>query len=181
MLAEVVDAMFGRDRIPRLTREGLGGVTLLQSVNRAMLLMIIGGAVFAGVQAVGGPAPKDYSARASAPLELPDRPALTDGPAVEKLMGRNFFEPLFMARRPPPAPPIVPPPPPKIPLAQRASHLRLVGVIPGERPVAVVEDQRSNAARHVSAGDHLEEIQIESVSDDKVILMHEGERLALGL
>jgi hypothetical protein len=99
------------------------------------------------------------------------------------LSRRNLFEPLIAP--PPPAPKVVvplvaaPPPPPKIPISQKAAHLRLVGIIRGTPLQAVVENQRTQTTAYVTSGQKIDEIEIEKVLEDHVILRSEDEHMDL--
>jgi hypothetical protein len=103
--------------------------------------------------------------------------------ATIELTRRNLFQPLVAAAPPPPkveAPP-PPPPAPKIPLSQRAAHLRLTGIIAGTPPQAVVEDRRRNATRYVSAGESIDEFHVEKVLPDRIVISADGDTLELAL
>lgn len=97
---------------------------------------------------------------------------------------RNIFAPLIPSNTAKPVPsaaPTTPPPPPKIPLAERAGHLRLVGILPGQPPQAVVEDPRAQKTFTVSAGQMLGDYNVAEVRDSGVVLSFEDERFELTL
>lgn len=96
---------------------------------------------------------------------------------------RNIFSPLNGEPSPRPRTPTfsTPPPPPKIPLAERAGHLRLVGILPGQPPQAVVEDPRAQKTFTVSAGQMLGDYNVAEVRDSGVVLSFEDERFELTL
>lgn len=99
------------------------------------------------------------------------------------LTRRNLFQPLIA---PPPLPKIAPPtlaapPPPPIPISQKASHLRLVGIINGDPLQAVIEDQKRQRTVYVTSGQRMDDIQVEKVLKDRVILKSDEERMDLPL
>jgi type II secretory pathway component PulC len=109
---------------------------------------------------------------AVAPIQLSD------------LTRRNLFRPLIA---PPPPPPKVvelppaPPPPPKVPLSQKASRLHLVGILTGDPLQAIIEDSQSQKTLYVTQGQAIDDIQIDKVTNDKVILKSDGETMELSL
>jgi hypothetical protein len=94
---------------------------------------------------------------------------------------------LFKDMAPPPPPPLAveipagPPPPPKIPLSERASRFRLVGILSGEKPQAIIEDSQTQRMIYASQGQRLEGILVESVTAGKVVLSDGDERFDMTL
>ena len=95
---------------------------------------------------------------------------------------------LFKDRTPPPPPPPMvvnvpagPPPPPKIPLSERASRFRLVGILSGDKPQAIIEDVQTQRTIYASQGQRIEGSLVESVTSGKVVLSDGDERFYLTL
>ena len=99
------------------------------------------------------------------------------------LTRRDLFK--DMAPPPPPPPvvevPVGPPPPPKIPLSERASRFRLVGILSGEKPQAIIEDVQTQRTIYVSPGQLLAGLVAESVTAGKAVLSDGDERFDLTL
>jgi hypothetical protein len=131
----------------------------------------------------------------SLPSDLTPHTALTDpkGPVpnvavsravqISDLTRRNLFQSLIA----PPPPkrvvqaPLAPPPPPKIPLSQRVSHLKLVGIMDTTPRQAIIENQRDQKTLYVSAGQNIDDVQVESITVDQVILASGDEHFNLTL
>jgi hypothetical protein len=105
--------------------------------------------------------------------------------ALVDVTGRNLFRPLIV-----PAPkvqkiampiPSALPPPPKIPLSQRMSHYRLVGIMNTDPLQAMIEDQSNQKTLYLIAGQPLEDAQVEKILADQVILVSGDERFNLAM
>lgn len=153
-------------------------------LNRC-LFMLAAGLALASV-AVWGRAvwgPPDASA-GRPPVGVDAGPAEGSDAPFGGLSTRDLFggsaPPSIPARVPPP-PALTPPAPPRIPLSQRLSHLRLVGIIDGARRQAVLDDARQGTTRYVSAGDAVGEARVERVEKDRVVFSFDGETMDLSL
>lgn len=105
-------------------------------------------------------------------------------PSPADLARRDLFK--DMAPPPPPPPMVVnvpagPPPPPKIPLSERASRFRLVGILSGDKPQAIIEDVQTQRTIYASQGQRIEGILVESVTSGKVVLSDGDERFDITL
>lgn len=102
---------------------------------------------------------------------------------LSDLTRRDLFK--DMAPPPPPPPavevPAGPPPPPKIPLSERASRFRLVGILPGEKPQAIIEDTQTQRMIYATQGQYIEGILVESVTAGKVVLSDGDDRFDITL
>lgn len=104
-------------------------------------------------------------------------------PTLGDLTRRSLFRDMAP---PPPPPPVVavpagPPPAPKIPLSERAARFRLVGIISGANPQAIIEDTQTQRTIYASKGQLIEGILVESVTEGKVVLFSDGERFDITL
>lgn len=113
---------------------------------------------------------------------LSARAAAHRKPTLSELTGRDLFKNLA----PPPPPPVVeipvePPPPPKIPLSERASRFRLVGILSEATPQAIIEDTQTQRMIYATQGQRIEGIRVESVTAGKVVLSDGDERFDLTL
>jgi len=159
-------------------------LTIIQKTNWvlaiACALALTGTAVtllFTSVNAIPHQAPS-----AAGVAELGAQPM--DSITLSELVGKNLFKPLIPAPVMVQAPrPVVPvePPAPKIPIAQKAAHLKLVGIIGGDAPQAILEDQRRQTTIYAAKGQMLDELQVENVYKDHVTLISDGDRLDLAL
>jgi len=59
--------------------------------------------------------------------------------------------------------------------------LKLLGVVSGDNPQVIIEDQKLQKTYFLYPGDYLGEIKIEEVYSDRVILEFKGERISLFL
>jgi len=106
---------------------------------------------------------------------------------LSDLTKRNFFHPLIASAPPPPPPPKVVelppavPPPPKIPLSQKASTLRLVGIMNSDPLQAIIEDQEHQKTLTLTAGESIGDIQIQKIFKDHVVLFSADEQMELQL
>lgn len=101
---------------------------------------------------------------------------------LKDLTRRPLFRPLVAAPPPPPAPVrMEAPPTPRIPLSQRASHLNLVGILPGPPLQAVIEDKNQGNTFYLSAGQSIGGIVVKAVSAGGVTLSADDETLDLSL
>lgn len=139
--------------------------------------LIYGGFVFLGRE---NPAPLDPSV---APASFSETETAHRTPPSIDLTRRDLFK--DMAPPPPPPPEVEisagPPAPPKIPLSERAARFRLVGILPGEKSQAIIEDTLTQRIVYASQGQRLEGILVESVTAGKVVLSDGDERLDLTL
>lgn len=104
------------------------------------------------------------------------------GAGLDALKQRSLF---YVPPPPPPklklAAPTAPPPAPKIPLAQKASYLKLVGIVPDNPPQAIVEDSRRQTSLYVTAGQMIDQFHVDQVTDQSLIISSDGETLELKL
>ncbi len=101
--------------------------------------------------------------------------------SMTDVVQRNLFRPLIAPE--PPAPKIaavpLPPPPPKIPLSQRLSHWRLVGIMAEE---AVLEDLNSQQTHTFKTDQTVEDdVKISAISSGRVTLSSGEDRYDLTL
>jgi hypothetical protein len=61
------------------------------------------------------------------------------------------------------------------------SHLKLVGFLNTTPMQAIVEDERSQKTLYVTAGQTIDDVQVENITSDKVILSSGDERINLTL
>jgi hypothetical protein len=59
--------------------------------------------------------------------------------------------------------------------------LRLVGVVPGDTPQAIVEDKKNNQTLFLKEGDMINDIEIKSISGGRVVLTRNDETVTLSL
>jgi len=167
----------------RKGKKFFSGVEPLQWVNRFFLALMTGSAVilFWNLWRLVSPVrkPSAENLNSSPGRILSRRNAEPMETVVNDLIRHNPFR---QARTPrPPAPKITalpaPPPPPRIPLSQRISHLRLVGIIDGDPLQAVVEDRQAQRTEYLKTGDKAGEVTVQQVLPDRVIFFYDGETL----
>lgn len=150
--------------------------------NGCLALTLVGSLIYAGFVFLGGENPV-HPERAEVPLTFSEAQTGHRKPPSTDLTRRNLFKDMA----PPPPPPLEveisadPPPPPKIPLSERASRFRLVGILAGEKPQAIIEDTLTQRMVYASQGQRLDGILVESVTAGKVVLSDGDERLDLTL
>ncbi|MFH1867517.1 MAG: hypothetical protein ABH843_00975 [Candidatus Omnitrophota bacterium] len=66
-------------------------------------------------------------------------------------------------------------------LREMTKDFRLVGIVPGDEPQAIVEDKRSGQTLFLKKGEFIGEIEIADISAGKIMLMLGEETLALSL
>ena len=106
------------------------------------------------------------------------------GLLLSDLTKRNLFQPLISAPPPPKVvAPVVaaPPPPPKIPISQKAARFHLVGIIPGDPAQAIIEDAQTHSTIYATAGQKIDDIQVEKILTDRIVLTSAEEHLDLML
>ncbi|MBI3601494.1 MAG: hypothetical protein HY209_01160 [Candidatus Omnitrophica bacterium] len=64
---------------------------------------------------------------------------------------------------------------------EATDNLKLVGIIAGKSPQAVVEDKKNEKTYYLNKGDSFEGLNVQEILDNKVILDHEGKKMALSL
>jgi hypothetical protein len=117
------------------------------------------------------PTPPTVPIDNEAPLSKADKNKLS--PLVFQ---KNIFRSLDVPVSIPTARPVAAPVVPQVSLRQRASYLKLVGVMNGE---AIIEDTRQRTTKTLSAGQNIDEMMIEAVQSDRIILRYEDETLEL--
>ncbi len=163
-------------------REKLDAITLWRWANAGMALVLIG-TVFYGGFAFFRPLNPILPPRATPPHAKSERNFVPQRPTFSQLTQRAIFR--DMAPAPPPAPevkvPDLPPPPPPIPLSVRASRFRLVGILAGDNPQAILEDSQTQRTIYATRGQLIEGILVESVETGKVVLSADGEHFDITL
>lgn len=150
--------------------------------NGCLALTLAGTLIYAGFVFLSRENPARPE-RSEAPLTFSEAQRVERKPPPSDLTRRDLFKDMAP---PPPPPPVVeipagPPPPPKIPLSDRASRFRLVGIIPGEKPQAIIEDTQTQRTLYATQGQRLDGILVESVTAGKVVLSDGEERVDLTL
>lgn len=149
--------------------------------NGCLALLLVGTLGYGGFVLFRSenPRPRDLSDTRRGPSE---RDAARRKPSFFDLTRRDLFKDMA----PPPPPPVVeipagPPPPPKVPLSERASRFRLVGILSGDKPQAIIEDTQTQRTLYASPGQRIEGMMVESVTAGKVVLSDGDERFDLTL
>lgn len=123
-------------------------------------------------------------------LAMPESGAPAPQPLIElrDLTRRNLFQtfasPISTRHRIPvnvPVVPPTPPPPPPIPISQKIAQLRLVGILNGRPPQAIIEDQRSQKTLYLGIGQTIDDVEVAQISGDRVVLRSAGEQTELAL
>jgi len=111
--------------------------------------------------------------------------ALAQAAELQDLSRRNIFAPLIAPAPKPPkiqiVKPVLPPPSPRIPLSQRLSNLKLVGFMDTDPRQAIIEDQRSQKTIYVSAGQPINDVKVENITNDSVIFTADDEHFNLSM
>jgi hypothetical protein len=159
-------------------------LSILQKINR-LLLAGMGGCWLLFICRLFFSPPADLSSHTpcSEPKGTAPKVTATRAIQISDLTRRNLFKSLIAP--PPPtrvvqAPP-APPPPPKIPLSQRVSHLKLVGIMNTSPQQAIIENQRDQKTLYVAAGQSIDDVQVEKITVDQVILASGDEHFSLML
>jgi hypothetical protein len=66
-------------------------------------------------------------------------------------------------------------------LGDLIKDLRLVGIVPGDIPQAIIEDKRNNQTLFLKEGDMINDIEIKSISGGRVVLTRNDETVTLSL
>jgi hypothetical protein len=66
-------------------------------------------------------------------------------------------------------------------LRELVKDIRLVGVLPGDNPQAIIEDKKSGQTFFLQKGDNIEDILIKDISAGKVVLEYQQETITLSL
>jgi hypothetical protein len=66
-------------------------------------------------------------------------------------------------------------------LSGLAKDLRLVGIIPGDDPQAIIEDKKNSQTLFLKIGERIGEIEIKEISNGKVVLGYNSETVTLSL
>jgi hypothetical protein len=66
-------------------------------------------------------------------------------------------------------------------LNELIKDLRLVGIMPGEMPQAIIEDRKNNQTLFLKEGDMINDIEIKSISTGRVVLARNDETVTLSL
>lgn len=159
-----------------------GSVDAWRLANGCLGLVLVGTLIYGGFAFLGRETQAPFE-RFGAPLSFPESESPRPKAPLADLTRRDLFK--EMAPPPPPPTlrtiPVEPPPPPKIPLSERASRFRLVGIIPGEKPQAIIENTQTQRTIYASQGERLEGILVESVTGGKVVLSDGNERFEMTL
>lgn len=62
-----------------------------------------------------------------------------------------------------------------------AANIKLVGIVPGENPQAIIEDTKNQKTYYLIKNQSVNDINVEDVSEGKVILEYRGKRMTLFL
>ena len=66
-------------------------------------------------------------------------------------------------------------------LNELIKDLRLVGIMPGEMPQAIIEDRKNNQTLFLKEGDMINDIEIKSILAGRVVLARNDETVTLSL
>lgn len=149
--------------------------------NGCLAFLLVGTVTYGGFVFLRSETPAN-SERPGAHNVFSEHDSTRRKPPLPDLTRRDLFKDLA----PPPPPPVVevsagPPPPPKIPLSERASRFRLVGILSGDKPQAIIEDVQTQRTIYASQGQRIEGILVESVTSGKVVLSDGDERFDITL
>lgn len=61
------------------------------------------------------------------------------------------------------------------------NNLSLVGIIPGEKPQAILEDKKSQVTYYLVESQSVNGITVEDIQENKVVVSYEGETVTLSL
>ena len=68
-----------------------------------------------------------------------------------------------------------------IEVSDMVSEFRLVGIIPGDEPQAIIEDKKSGQTLFLKKGERLAEVVIKEISEGRVVLGYNEETITLSL
>jgi len=66
-------------------------------------------------------------------------------------------------------------------LQELIKGLKLVGIVPGDEPQAIIEDKKSGQTFFLKEGEEIQNMKIEKISTGKVLLSYDGETITLSL
>jgi len=66
-------------------------------------------------------------------------------------------------------------------LQELIKDLKLVGIVPGDEPQAIIEDKKSGQTFFLKEGEEMQNMKIEKISTGRVLLSYDGETITLSL